>query len=191
RGAGAAGRPDHLLRRLSEAGARPLGRLGDGLAGELREGARARQDGRPGGAVTGGRRAMNQPMAIPALLPVLPEMVLAVGAMALLMYGVYGRGTGLAPRTGWVAVALLVLVGVLEAALPAGRLVTFGGSFVVDNFARVMKVLALAGSAAAIVMSPTYLAATEQDRFEYPILILLSTVGMMLLSSAADLIALY
>jgi len=134
---------------------------------------------------------MNQPVAIPALLPAMPEMVLAVGAMALLMYGVYGRGTGLAARTGWIAVALLVLVGVLELALPTGRLVTFGGSFVVDNFARVMKVLALAGSAAAIIMSPTYLSAEEQDRFEYPILILLSTVGMMLLSSAADLIALY
>jgi len=75
--------------------------------------------------------------------------------------------------------------------LPSGTLVTFGGSFVVDGFARFLKLLALAGSAIAIVMSPRYLAAEKQQRFEYSILILLSTTGMMMLISAADLIALY
>jgi len=51
--------------------------------------------------------------------------------------------------------------------------------------------LALTGSAAAILMSFDYLAVEKQQKFEYPILILLSTTGMLMLISAADLIALY
>ena len=134
---------------------------------------------------------MNQPAQIPALLPILPELLLAIGAMGLLMFGVYYRGARLAQFANLVAIGLLVLAGLAVAALPAERLVTFNGSFVVDGFARVMKILALIGSATALIMSPTYLAAEKQESFEYPVLILLSTLGMMLLASAADLIALY
>ncbi len=133
---------------------------------------------------------MNEPAQIPALLPVLPEIMIALGAMALLMFGVY-RGERSAQLTNGVAIALLLVAAVLVAMLPAGKLVTFGGSFVVDSFARFMKILALIGSAVAIVMSLDYLAAEKQEKFEYAILILLSTLGMMLLVSAADLIALY
>ena len=75
--------------------------------------------------------------------------------------------------------------------LPAGKLVSFNGSFVVDNFARFLKILALAGSAAAIAMSLDYAKHERQQRFEYAVLIVLSTLGMMMLISAADLIALY
>src|SRR5262245_34224568 len=134
---------------------------------------------------------MNEAVPVPALLPVLPEIVLALGAMALLMLGVYHRSERLESLTNACAIALLVLVGILVLLLPSGRLVSFGGSFVVDGFARVMKILSLIGSAAAIAMSPSYLAAEKQEKFEYAILILLSTLGMMLLASAADLIALY
>jgi NADH-quinone oxidoreductase subunit N len=75
--------------------------------------------------------------------------------------------------------------------LPGDKLVTFGGSFVVDGFARFLKLLALTGSAAAILMSFNFLAAEKKQKFEYSSLILLSTVGMMMLISANDLIALY
>jgi NADH-quinone oxidoreductase subunit N len=75
--------------------------------------------------------------------------------------------------------------------LPPGKLVTFGGSFIVDEFARFLKILALLGSAAAIVMSIDYARREGQERFEYSVLILLSTLGMLMLISAADLIALY
>src|SRR6266704_1172738 len=94
---------------------------------------------------------MNEAQAVPAMLPVLPEMVLAVGAMALLMFGVF-RGGRAASIVNWVAIALLVLVAMMVALLPQGRLTSFGGSFVLDDFARFMKVLALAGSAFAIMM---------------------------------------
>src|SRR5947209_16051496 len=133
---------------------------------------------------------MNEAQAVPAVLPVLPEMVLAVGAMALLMFGVF-RGERAASTVNWVAIALLVLVAMMVALLPQGRLTSFGGSFVLDDFARFMKVLALAGSAFAIMMLVGHVESQRQRRFEYAVLILLSTLGMMVLVSATDLIALY
>ena len=89
------------------------------------------------------------------------------------------------------SVMLLIAAAALVYLLPGGKAVTFGGSFVVDDFARFLKILALIGSAAAILMSTHYLAAQGRQRFEYSILIVLSTTGMLMLISAADLIALY
>src|SRR5271168_3067618 len=124
------------------------------------------------------------------LLPVLPELVLAVGAMALLMVGAYRgvRATGLVVI---LALVLLVVVGVLELTLPAGKLVTFNGSFIVDDFARFLKILALIGSGATLILSTEFLADPSRRIFEYAILVLLSTLGMMVLISAGDLIMLY
>jgi NADH-quinone oxidoreductase subunit N len=86
---------------------------------------------------------------------------------------------------------LLLAAGGVLLVLPAGKLVSFGGSFVLDDFARFLKILALLGSAAAIAMSLDYAEHAHQQRFEYSVLILLSTLGMLMLISAADLIALY
>ena len=124
------------------------------------------------------------------LLPVLPELVLAVGAMALLMVGAYQgvRATGLIIS---LALVLLVIVGVLELTLPAGKLVTFNGSFIVDDFARFLKILALIGSGATLILATEFLADPSRRIFEYAILVLLSTLGMMVLISAGDLIMLY
>ncbi len=124
------------------------------------------------------------------LLPVLPELVLAVGAMALLMLGAY-RGQQTTTLVTTLAICLLVLTGVLELLLPAGKLTTFAGSFIVDDFARFLKILALIGSAATLILSTEYLADQSRRIFEYAILVLLSTLGMMVLISAGDLIMLY
>ncbi|HEY4737919.1 MAG TPA: NADH-quinone oxidoreductase subunit N, partial [Xanthobacteraceae bacterium] len=109
---------------------------------------------------------------LPNLIPLLPEFVLGIGAMALLLVGVYRP----APTTGrfidGAAIALLALAGVILAILPAGKLITFGGSFIVDEFARFLKILALLGSAAAIAMSIDYARREAQERFEYSVLIL-------------------
>src|SRR6195256_4414478 len=124
------------------------------------------------------------------LLPVLPELVRALGAMVLLVLGACRgqQGTGLI--TG-LAVCLLVLTGVLELLLPAGKLTTFGGSFIVDDFARFLKILAMIGSAATLILSAEFLADPSRRIFEYSILVLLSTLGLMVLISAGDLIMLY
>jgi NADH-quinone oxidoreductase subunit N len=124
------------------------------------------------------------------LLPVLPELVLAVGAMVLLMLGAY-RGPQTTSLITGLAVGLLVVVGALELSLPAGKLTTFNGSFIVDDFARFLKALALIGSAATLVLSAEFLADPSRRIFEYSILVLLSTLGMMVLISAGDLIMLY
>jgi NADH-quinone oxidoreductase subunit N len=133
---------------------------------------------------------MNAVLTVPALMPLLPEIILALGAMALLMFGVY-RGERAVYTVDAGAIALLLVAGIVVLALPAGRLVTFDGSFVVDGFARFLKILAILGSAAAIAMSIDYDRSERQQRFEYSVLIVLSTLGMLMLISAADLIALY
>src|SRR5215468_1996797 len=125
------------------------------------------------------------------LLPVLPEMVLAVGAMALLMLGVYRAGQGTTAAVTGLAVLLLIVTGVLILTLPAGKLTTFGGSFIVDDFAKFLKIVALIGSVATLVLSTEFLSDPSQRMFEYSILVVLSTLGMMVLISAGDLIALY
>jgi NADH-quinone oxidoreductase subunit N len=129
------------------------------------------------------------PGDFPALLPALPEIVLVIGAMVLLMVGAYRERS--AQLVNGCAFVLLVLAGLIVWWLPAGRLVTFGGGFVVDDFARMLKILALIGSAATIVLASNYLVTEKQEKFEFSILILLSTTGMLMLISAADLIALY
>src|SRR6478672_6806489 len=125
-----------------------------------------------------------------ALLPALPEVVLAAGAMVLLLAGTF-RASRKTTAIDVAAILLLIAAGCIVVLLPGGRLVSFGGSFVLDDFARFLKLLALAGSATAILMSFGYLAVESQARFEYSVLILLSTTGMMMLISAGDLIALY
>src|SRR6516225_3146327 len=124
------------------------------------------------------------------LQPVVPEMVLAVGAMVLLMIGAY-RGAGTTRLVTLLAACILIVTGVLELMLPAGKLTTFGGSFIVDDFARFLKILSLIGSAVTLILSIEFLADSSRRIFEYAILVLLSTLGMMVLISAGDLIMLY
>jgi len=124
------------------------------------------------------------------LLPVLPELVLAVGAMALLLLGAF-RGQGTTVLVTWLAVCLLVVAGVIELMLPAGGLTTFGGSFIVDGFARFLKIVALISSVATLLLSVEFVSDPSRRIFEYSILVLLSTLGMMVLISAGDLIVLY
>jgi NADH-quinone oxidoreductase subunit N len=124
---------------------------------------------------------------IPMLLPALPEIILAVGAMALLMLGAYSERS--TPVANLGAIVLLIAAAFVTLGIPNGKL--FGGSFVIDDFARFFKILAFVGSAFAILMSLDYLAVERQQKFEYAVLILLSTVGMGMMISAGDLIALY
>jgi NADH-quinone oxidoreductase subunit N len=133
---------------------------------------------------------MNAAPNIASFLPLLPEIVLGIGAMLLLMLGAY-RDERAVPVIDAGAIVLLVAAGVILLLLPEGKLVSFNGSFVVDGFARFLKILALIGSAAAILLSIDYAKREGQQRFEYSVLIVLSTLGMLMLISAADLIALY
>src|SRR5579863_9459720 len=133
---------------------------------------------------------MNAAPTLTGIIPLLPEFVLAGGAMALLMLGAF-RGERNTTVIDVLSIILLAVAGVIVTLLPAGKLIAFDGSFVVDGFARFLKILAILGSAAAILMSIDYDKRQKQERFEYSVLIVLSTLGMLMLISAADLIALY
>ncbi|MFO1123238.1 MAG: NADH-quinone oxidoreductase subunit NuoN [Hyphomicrobiales bacterium] len=120
----------------------------------------------------------------------LPEIVLAVLAMALLMAGVF-RKSEQPDAITLGAIVALAIAAILVIWGGEGRQTAFGGAFVVDTFARLMKVLALFGSAVAIVLSVHFMKRDGSERFEYPVLVLLAAVGMMTMISANTLITLY
>ena len=190
-----------LFGRCAQAGARHVGGLGRAAARQLQPRCRGRraktngarrwnEDHAPNDP--GERRPMNQLTQIAALLPVLPEIVLAVRRHA----DAHGRRLRAPERTQRGHRQRLVHrragAGRVGPGVDAGRPhVMFGGSFVVDDYARFLKLLALIGSAGALMLSLDYLTLEKQQKFEYGVLFLLSTLGMMMLISAADLIALY
>jgi len=128
-------------------------------------------------------------MSLDALLPVLPEIALALGALALLMAGVFLKGETHASVSG-IAIGLLVAVGVLALLYPIDG-VLFNGVFVADGFGRYMKTLILIGSALALVLSLSSAGENGLAKFEYSVLVVLATLGMMIMVSANDLMSLY
>jgi NADH-quinone oxidoreductase subunit N len=124
------------------------------------------------------------------LYPVLPELLLAGGAMVLLLIGAYQGESAAGPALHY-AVALLILAGIIIAGMPDGRVKAFDGSVVFDGFARFLKILTVIGSIGTLWLSWDFLSDPDRRKFEFPVLVLLSTTGMLLLISAGDLIALY
>jgi NADH-quinone oxidoreductase subunit N len=124
------------------------------------------------------------------LSPIVPEFVLTLGTLALILIGAfYG-----ARSSGLVTIAAVVILGVtivLVASRSAGTVNAFHGAFIDDAFARFMKILALGGSIVTLLMSGDWLRRERIEKFEYPVLVLLSTIGMLVLISANNLIALY
>jgi len=133
---------------------------------------------------------MNPALTIPAFGPVLPEILMAAGVLILVLFGAF-RGERSGYGMNLIALALIAVTFVAVLMLPSERVETMAGSFVVDSFAKFMKGLTLLASAGGIILSLDYMRREGIYRFEYPILIVLSTIGMMMVISANDLIALY
>ena len=133
------------------------------------------------------RDAMNQ---LPNFIHILPELFIAGIAMVLLIYGAF-VGESSVRQISWASVATLILAGALLSFGPEARTTVFGSQFVIDEFAQFMKWLVLLGSALAVVMSLRYNVRAGMARFEYPVLILFAVLGMLMMISANDLIALY
>src|SRR6186997_2385383 len=127
---------------------------------------------------------MSQLPTLHELIPLLPELVLACGAMAMLMLGVAIDERSAAVVNGFCFIVLL-LAGAALSSVPPGTHAMFGGSFLVDDYARFLKLLTLVGSGGALLLSLDYLTVENQQKFEY------GTLGMLMLISASDLIALY
>ncbi|GGE46437.1 NADH-quinone oxidoreductase subunit NuoN [Actibacterium pelagium] len=122
---------------------------------------------------------------------VLPEIVLAVYAMAALIFAVYTSKDKAAGLLVWVTSAVFVVVALWIGMGGNGTKEAFNGAFVDDGFARFAKVVILLSAAAVMVMGQEFMAKRDLLRFEYPILITLASVGMMMMVSAGDLMALY
>ena len=122
------------------------------------------------------------------LIPAAPEIFMAVAAMALLMFGVFRRNSDSFVAT-IIAVAAMAVAGVLLLVGQDGM--GFHGMFIADSFAVYAKILVLIGSAVTLGMARGYMQREEIYRFEYPVLVLLATLGMMMMISAANFMSLY
>ena len=119
----------------------------------------------------------------------IPELILAVGALALLMIGVFsGERSG--PTVTGLAIALLAVAGLWIIFVP-GEGLAYGGAYLADGFSRFMKIVALVGSIVAMFLSMGQAREQQLDRFEFPVLLVLATLGILLMISAHDLISLY
>ena len=122
---------------------------------------------------------------------VLPEILLSGYAMAALLAAVYTTKDKLAPTLVWATAGLFVAMALYIGVGGDGERTVFAGLFTDDPFARFAKVTILLSAAAVLVMSQDYMTRRDLLRFEYPILVTLAVVGMMVMVSSADLITLY
>ncbi|MEQ9326491.1 MAG: NADH-quinone oxidoreductase subunit NuoN [Rhodospirillales bacterium] len=118
-----------------------------------------------------------------------PEAFLAVAAMALLMLGAFSPAAAALNRVSIASVASLGVTAALVIGGGAGA--AFGGLFLADDFASFAKLLILLATALGVVMSLPYLRANKLERFEFPVLIVIASLGMMMMVSANDLMSLY
>jgi len=121
----------------------------------------------------------------------LPEVLLAIYAMGVLLFGVWTLKDGVAKPILWASVVTMLALAAVIGLSGGGSETAFGGLFVADSFARFAKVVILVSAAAVMAMSADYLSRRGLLRFEFPILIVLAVVGMMMMVSANDLMSLY
>ncbi|NNE53513.1 MAG: NADH-quinone oxidoreductase subunit NuoN [Sulfitobacter sp.] len=122
---------------------------------------------------------------------ILPEVFLAVFAMLGLLFAVYTSKDKMGPTLVWATATIFVVLAGWIGWMGEGTRVAFNGMFIEDSFARFAKVAILLSAAAVLIMSEGYMKARGLLRFEYPMLIALAAVGMMMMVSAGDLMALY
>jgi NADH-quinone oxidoreductase subunit N len=127
-----------------------------------------------------------------ALQATMPELVLSIGAMALMLVAAWG-GQRSTRMVSWTAVAVLLGAGIALAGPASYAGEVFGGLYRADAFATFAKVLIYIAAAVSIVVAPRFFAHGDGDSLhpEYPVLILLSTVGMGMMVSAGDMLTLY
>jgi NADH-quinone oxidoreductase subunit N len=119
-----------------------------------------------------------------------PEVVLAAGALVLLMIGVF-RGNDSLTGLSWGAAILFGLAALTVVDDAPGRVLAWNDLYVADSLSAFLKVLILVGAAASVLMALPYMARVKVHRFEYPVLIVLATLGMFVMVSANNLMALY
>ncbi len=121
------------------------------------------------------------------LLPLLPEIFLALLAMVLLVAGVFigNRSTSL---ICWLTCAGFAVAGVLVLNMPAESQAAMNGMFIADEFSALFKILILIGLIASLALSVDYMRQERMARFEYPVLMTLAGIGRMLMGSANNIL---
>jgi NADH-quinone oxidoreductase subunit N len=122
---------------------------------------------------------------------ILPEILIALFAMLALVGAVYTGKDKLASALVWITAGFMALVAIWIATTGEGSNAAFGGMFVDDAFSRFAKVTILISAAVVLIMGQEYMERRGILRFEYPVLVALSAVGMMVMVSAGDLMAVY
>ena len=130
-------------------------------------------------------------MIISDLNIILPEIILSVYAMLALVGAVYTAKNELATTLCWLTAVLFAVVAFWISSDTASAQTAFNGMFIDDGFARFAKVVILLSAAAVLVMSVDYMRRRDLMKFEYPILIVLAVVGMMMMVSSGNLMSLY
>lgn len=122
-----------------------------------------------------------------------PELVLAIGAMAALLVGVYWKSE-LGGARVVMRLAIILLLGAAGAAIFLAQSAggqAFFGAFIADPFSLYAKTAVFLAAAVALVLASKYLETENLARFEYPVLVALATLGMAIMVSSNDLITLY
>jgi len=130
-------------------------------------------------------------MSSNALTIIFSEIALIVYVLGALMYAVYTKKDELTSKLIWLTSAVMVALGGLIVFFGSGESTAFNGAFIDDEFARYGKVIILWSSAIILILSRDYLTKNLLLKFEYPILVAISVVGMMMMVSAGDLLSLY
>lgn len=127
---------------------------------------------------------------IMAQLPlIIPELIIVLGALVLLLVGVYSGERSYFTVTG-LTIALIVATIIIIIISPNDG--NFGGNaLILDQFSRYMKILMLIGSLFALVMSVGFARSEKFAKFEFPILVLFAALGMMLMISSGNMLTLY
>ncbi|WP_039758616.1 NADH-quinone oxidoreductase subunit NuoN [Bartonella queenslandensis] len=126
---------------------------------------------------------------ITQLVLILPEILIALGAITLLMIGVYSSARASLTVTG-LAMALLVATIVILIIFPKNGLFQTN-ALIIDSFGHYMKILMLIGALFSLIISVGFANAQKFNIFEFPVLVLLATLGMMLMISAGNMLSLY
>ncbi|MFA5592155.1 MAG: NADH-quinone oxidoreductase subunit NuoN [Micavibrio sp.] len=124
------------------------------------------------------------------IMPLKAEIFMALAGLALLVFGAF-RGDKAGAQIGWLASAVCAVAIALVLGGGMTRMLALNDMFVSDAFAVIMKTIILGGMIASITLSIRYLREEGVERFEYPLLMLFSAIGMMVMVSAHDLLALY
>jgi NADH-quinone oxidoreductase subunit N len=119
----------------------------------------------------------------------LPEIVLSLAGLAILVFGVLRTSRDTFLMCSMLTVGAFLVAGILVIAGPVGP--GFHGQFATDAFSSFVKVLILAAAALGVIVSVDYNEHENLRRFEFPVLMLFSTVGMMMMVSSTNLMTLF